>query len=281
MSLGSRQPDTVVTPPENRARQTVTLGLISVAALLVSLTQSLLVPVLPMLTADLRTSSTNVEWLLTSSLLVAAAAVPAAGRLADLYGKKRLLLACLVAFVAGSLLCALTSNPAALIVGRAVTGLSMAAIPLGISLVSAVLPPGRHPRRRHRARHTNNGSVRVGEIGAALDERRSSPHPTGRSSSRSPSGPPSRTRTAGSPAAGVDLAVVLAELRLRDPVGGRVGPMREPRTVLRRIPCAIAEFQACASERDRPFRSAFGRWHRLAKGVSVPKPQNLPRETKL
>jgi MFS family permease len=65
----------------------VALGLISVAALLVSLTQSLLVPVLPMPTADLRTSSTNAEWLLTSSLLVAAVAVPATGRLADLYGK--------------------------------------------------------------------------------------------------------------------------------------------------------------------------------------------------
>jgi hypothetical protein len=44
MSLGSRQSRTVVTPPENQAGQTVTLGLISVAALLVSLTQSLLVP---------------------------------------------------------------------------------------------------------------------------------------------------------------------------------------------------------------------------------------------
>jgi MFS family permease len=143
MSLGSRQVGTFVTPPANRAGQTVALGLISVAALLVSLTQSLLIPVLPTLTADLHTSSTNAEWLLTSSLLSAAVAVPAAGRLADLYGKKRLLLACLVAFVAGSLLCALTSNLAVLIAGRAVTGLSMAAIPLGISLVSAVLPPPR------------------------------------------------------------------------------------------------------------------------------------------
>lgn len=124
-------------------KQTATLLLISVAGLLVSLTQSILIPVLPTLTVDLRTTSTNAEWLLTSTLLVAAVAVPVVGRLADLYGKKKLLVVALVAFVAGSLLCALTSNLGLLVAGRAVTGLSMAAIPLGISLVSAALPPER------------------------------------------------------------------------------------------------------------------------------------------
>ena len=126
-----------------RAGPTATMALISVAGLLVSLTQSLLIPVLPTLTADLHTSEPNTEWLLTSTLLVAALAVPVAGRLADLYGKKRILVGCLAVFVAGSLLCALTSNLGLLITGRAVTGLSMAAIPLGISLISVALPPER------------------------------------------------------------------------------------------------------------------------------------------
>jgi MFS family permease len=131
------------TAPRAATNQMTTMLLISVAGLLVSLTQSILIPVLPTLTVDLHTSSTNVEWLLTSTLLVAAVAVPVAGRLADLYGKKKLLLISLVAFLAGSLLCAVTSNLGLLIAGRAVTGLSMAAIPLGISLVSAALPPER------------------------------------------------------------------------------------------------------------------------------------------
>jgi len=75
--------------------------------------------------------------------MAAAVAVPVAGRLADLYGEKKLLSLALVAFVAGSLVCAVSSNLGVLIAGRAVTGLSMAAIPLGISLVSAALPPER------------------------------------------------------------------------------------------------------------------------------------------
>jgi MFS family permease len=137
------QPPPAAPPPMSRANQVATLTLISVAGLLVSLTQSLLIPVLPTLTADLHTSTTNAEWLLTATLLVAAVAVPVVGRLADLFGKKKLLVIALATFVVGSLLCALTSDLGLLIAGRAITGLSMAAIPLGISLVSAALPPER------------------------------------------------------------------------------------------------------------------------------------------
>jgi MFS family permease len=123
--------------------QTAVLALISVAGLLVSLTLSVLVPVLPRLTVDLHTSTTGAEWLLTSTLIVAAVAVPVVGRLADLYGKKKLLVVSLAVFVAGSLLDAVASNLGLLIAGRAITGLSMAAIPLGISLISTALPAER------------------------------------------------------------------------------------------------------------------------------------------
>ena len=125
------------------ARQTATLALIAAAGLLVSLTQSLLVPILPTLTVDLRASAGTAQWLLTSTLLVGAVAVPVFGRLGDLYGKKLMLVIALAAFAAGSLICAVTSNIGVLIAGRAVTGLSVAAIPLGISLVSTVLPARR------------------------------------------------------------------------------------------------------------------------------------------
>jgi hypothetical protein len=77
----------------------------------------------------------------------------------------------------------------------------------------------------------------------------------------------------------VRYATIRKEGRAGCRVTANTGPMREPRTVLRRMPCTIAEFQACASDRDCPFRSAFGRWHRPTKGVFVSKPQKLLRET--
>lgn len=125
------------------ARHKATLAIVAVAGLLVALTQSLLVPVLPELAQDLGGSTSSIEWVLTSTLLVGAVAVPVFGRLGDLYGKKRMILVASVAMIVGSLICALSHDLAWMIVGRAVTGLAVATIPLGISLVSAVLP-GKH-----------------------------------------------------------------------------------------------------------------------------------------
>ncbi|GLY00186.1 MULTISPECIES: MFS transporter [Actinoplanes] len=121
-------------------RQLIVLLVIGTAALMVSLTQSLLVPVLNELGTDLDAGSDGVAWLLTSTLLVGAVAVPAFGRLGDLYGTKLMVLISLGALVTGSLICALSDSLAPMIVGRAVVGLSVATVPLSISLVGVVLP---------------------------------------------------------------------------------------------------------------------------------------------
>src|SRR4051794_27507018 len=84
------------------ARARLELLIIGLGTLVVSLTQSLLVPVLAVLPADLHTSSSNVEWLLTSTLLVGAIAVPLFGRLGDMFGKRLMLLVSLGALTVGS-----------------------------------------------------------------------------------------------------------------------------------------------------------------------------------
>ena len=113
---------------------------VSLGAFVVSLSQALLVPVLPILPHKLHTSAGTVEWLLTSTLLVGAVAVPVFGRLGDMFGKRLMLMVTLGFLTVGSLLDALTSNVPLLIVGRALQGVSLSAIPLGISLLSSVLP---------------------------------------------------------------------------------------------------------------------------------------------
>lgn len=121
-------------------RARLVLFVVGLGALLVSMSQALLVPVLPTLPAELNASASEVEWLLTSTLLVAAIAVPLMGRLGDMFGKRRLLLVALAALAVGSLLAAVTDNIAVMIVGRSLQGVSTAAIPLGISLLSGLLP---------------------------------------------------------------------------------------------------------------------------------------------
>ncbi|GAA2371573.1 MFS transporter [Dactylosporangium salmoneum] len=138
-------------PPRTPQKQSWTAGqivvvlVIGTAALMVSLTQSLLVPVLSEIAVDLHAGGDGIAWVLTSTLLVGAVAVPAFGRLGDLYGTRRMVLVTLAALVAGSLICALASNLTVMIIGRAVVGLSVAAVPLSISLIGVTLPKEHAP----------------------------------------------------------------------------------------------------------------------------------------
>ena len=124
-------------------RANLELFIVGLAALIVSLSQSILIPVLGALPEQLHTTQSAVSWLLTSTLLVSAVSVPIMGRLGDMFGKRLLLLVAVGALAAGSLIDAMTSNVPLLIVGRGVQGLGAAAIPLGISLLATLMPKER------------------------------------------------------------------------------------------------------------------------------------------
>lgn len=140
------------------ARASLWLATIGLGALVVSLAQSLLIPVLPALPQQLHSTTEAVQWLLTSTLLVSAVAVPLMGRLGDMWGKRLMLLVAIGAMLVGSLITALSSDIAVLIVGRAIQGISSAAIPLGISLLATLLPK----RRRATAMATISAMLGVG-----------------------------------------------------------------------------------------------------------------------
>jgi len=124
-------------------RSTIEIVATGLGALMAALSQTLVIPVLPEIAADLRASATATQWLLTATLLTGAVAVPILSRLADMFGRRLLLMVSLGALTIGSLMAALTSNTAVMITGRAIAGLASASIPLGISLLAATLPPAR------------------------------------------------------------------------------------------------------------------------------------------
>lgn len=135
---------TIPNPAEQTTTEEPKVGLwlffVGTAALVVSLAQTILIPVLGLLPEKLDTSASNVQWLLTSTLLVAAVAVPLMGRLGDMFGKRLMLLIAVGALLLGSIVTAVSNDIGVMIVGRAITGISTAAIPLGISLLSSLIP---------------------------------------------------------------------------------------------------------------------------------------------
>lgn len=109
--------------------------------LVASLMQTLIIPVQPELPQLLHTSISNASWVITATLLGGAVAMPIAGRLGDMYGKQRVILASALLLVVGSLICAIGGTLVPMLIGRAVQGMSMGFIPVGISLMREVTPP--------------------------------------------------------------------------------------------------------------------------------------------
>ncbi|WP_405653653.1 MFS transporter [Streptomyces sp. RK9] len=110
------------------------------AGIVVAVMQTLLVPVIKDLPTLLGTEPSNATWVMTSTLLAGAVSTPIMGRLGDLFGKRRMLLTSLAVMVVGSLVCAFTDDLLVMIVGRALQGFAMGAIPLGIGLMRDELP---------------------------------------------------------------------------------------------------------------------------------------------
>lgn len=73
--------------------------------------------------------------MITATLLASAVAVPIAGKLGDMFGKRVVALYLLGILVAGSLICAVLPGLTWMIVGRALQGMGMGVIPLGISML--------------------------------------------------------------------------------------------------------------------------------------------------
>lgn len=128
---------------EPDARPGGILTVLATAGIVASLTQTMVIPMLGQLPQLLHTTASNAVWVVTASLLVAAVTTPVAGRLGDLYGKRRVLVLSTVPLVAGSVVCALSSSLWPMIIGRGLQGMSVGIIPVGIAALRDLLPPER------------------------------------------------------------------------------------------------------------------------------------------
>ncbi|WP_137722933.1 MFS transporter [Prescottella subtropica] len=84
--------------------------------------------------------TTQGAWLLTAFLLVGAMCAPLIGKLADMYGKRKMLLACVAISLVGSLVSAVATSYAVMIVGRCLAGLMVPTLFLSYSLIRDVFP---------------------------------------------------------------------------------------------------------------------------------------------
>ena len=101
---------------------------------------------LPAMQRDLHLSVSGLEWIVSSYVLVFASLLLAGGRLADVYGRRRIFLIGITVFTAASLAAGLSGNVDLLVASRAVQGLGAALVtPTALAIISATFTA---PRER-------------------------------------------------------------------------------------------------------------------------------------
>ena len=117
-----------------------TTTVLALCGMVVALQQTLVVPLLPDFPVILGVSAEDSSWLVTATLLSAAIFTPVISRMADMYGKRKMLILALAVMTAGSLVAAIGGSFGSLIAGRAMQGFASSLIPVGISVLRDELP---------------------------------------------------------------------------------------------------------------------------------------------
>jgi EmrB/QacA subfamily drug resistance transporter len=136
---------------------------VSLATLMAYLDNNVTNVALPTIERSLHLSVSGLEWIVSSYLLVLSGLLLVGGRIADIYGRRRIFLAGLVIFTLSSLAAGLAGSSGELIAARAVQGLGAALImPAALAIIAATFTD---PRERTTALGISGA---IGALGLAL-----------------------------------------------------------------------------------------------------------------
>jgi EmrB/QacA subfamily drug resistance transporter len=126
-------------------RRLIVIGAL-ISMLLAALDQTIVAPALPTIGATLGEPEW-LAWVISAYFLTATAVTPLYGKLADIKGRRPVLFAAVGIFIAGSILCAMATSMAFLIVGRAIQGIGGGGlIALAQTIIGDVVPPRERSR---------------------------------------------------------------------------------------------------------------------------------------
>ncbi len=121
----------------------LTLTILSGTLLTVFFSETMLLPAIPEIIQDFEITYGTAAWIFSAYLIVAAVMTPVAGRLSDLYGKKKVLLTLLTIYIAGLVAGGFADNISFLLATRIIQGVGLAAVPAAFSLLRDTFPPAK------------------------------------------------------------------------------------------------------------------------------------------
>src|SRR6476469_2835924 len=116
------------------------LVILSCIATMVMYAETMLIPAIPTLIKDFHISYGLSSWLLTAYLISGAVMTPIAGKLSDIYGRKKMLLIIMAIYAGGVITGGFAINIYTLIITRVIQGFGMAMFPIAFSMVRDQFP---------------------------------------------------------------------------------------------------------------------------------------------
>lgn len=126
-----------------RSRRWVALAVLCTAFFMAVLDSTSVFAALPSIAEDLAFPASQVQWVITAYGVTVGGLLLLGGRIADLFGRRRVYMTSVGLFAVASLVCGLAWSSEALIAARAVQGLGAAILtPAGLSILMMVFPDG-------------------------------------------------------------------------------------------------------------------------------------------
>jgi MFS family permease len=119
------------------------LAILSSLATMVMYAETMLIPALPDLIDEFNVSYSTSSWILSAYLIPGAVMTPIAGKLSDIYGRKKVLLVIMAVYSIGISMAGFAENISLLFVSRAIQGIGIAMFVIAFSIIRDQFPRDR------------------------------------------------------------------------------------------------------------------------------------------
>ena len=117
-----------------------TLAILSLIATMVMYAETMLIPAIPDLIKDFHISYGMSSWILTAYLIAGAIMTPIAGKLSDIYGRKKMLLVVMAIYAVGVSLGGFVTDIYQMLAIRIIQGIGMSMFPIAFGIIREMFP---------------------------------------------------------------------------------------------------------------------------------------------
>ena len=118
----------------------ISLAILGSALLIAMYGETMLLPAIPDIIKEFHISYTTSSWILSAYLIAGAVATPVAGKLSDIYGRKKMVITILIIYIIGISLGGLSTNITFLIVARVIQGIGISMFPIAFGIIRDQFP---------------------------------------------------------------------------------------------------------------------------------------------